>query len=194
MPERRSALAECRRPGRHGAAGAEAPLIITEVGGLAMVQVAAFDAPAAAAAIAEATGAAASMTRGGVGVSGRTRVLWTGPGRWLVVEPEHRDLARLLAARCPPALAAVTDLSQGRSVMRIDGAACRWLLPKLCTLDFDPRMFPPDTCMQTQLGQIGALIDCRAADTFDIAVYRGFAVSAWEMLTDAALEFGYQTE
>jgi len=191
MLDRRSALAECLKHGVYGAETVER-LVISEITGLAMVQVAAFDPAQAMAAISAAIGAAASDQHGSVATGGNTRVLWTGPGRWLIGEPESRDLARLLAESCPPAVAAVTDLSHARTVIRLEGSAARSVLAKLCTLDFDPPAFPAGTCAQTQLGQIGALIDCREAEVFDIAVYRGFAVSAWEMITDAALEFGYQ--
>lgn len=191
MPERRSALAECLRPGPQGAEAAER-LAISVVTGLATVQVAAFDPERAAAAILAATGAAVSDRHGSVAASGGTRVLWTGPGRWLLIEPESRDLAQLLAERCAPEAAAITDLSHARTVIRIEGKAARAVLAKLCTLDFDPPAFPADSCAQTQLGPIGALIDCHAAHGFDIAVYRGFAVSAWEMVTDGALEFGFE--
>ena len=193
MPERRSALVECLRPGLYGAVAAGSPdLAIGEVTDLAMVQVAAIDAAQAWAALAPAIGTSAPLARHGVASSGLTRVLWTGPGRWLVCEPESRDLVSLIAERCTPEIAAITDLSHARTVFRMEGNAARSVLAKLCTLDFDPPAFPADTCAQTQLGQVGALLDCRAGDTFDIAVYRGFAVSAWEMVTDAALEFGYQ--
>jgi methylglutamate dehydrogenase subunit D len=193
MPECRSALAGCLRTGTYGAADASGPdITIGEVTGLAIVQVAAFDAEQAAAAIAQATGASASLRRCSVAVNGAARVLWIGPGRWLVCELEGRDLASRLAGHCKPEIAAITDLSCARTTIRIEGKVARSVLAKLCTLDFDPPAFPSDTCAQTQLGQIGALLDCRAADVFDVVVYRGFAVSAWEMLTDAALEFGYQ--
>jgi sarcosine oxidase subunit gamma len=167
-------------------------MTIGEVTGVTIVQVAAFDAQQAAAAITQATGASASLHRNSVAVSNATRVLWIGPGRWLVCEGEGHDLADRLAEHCKRDIAAITDLSHARTTIRIEGKAARAVLAKLCTLDFDPPAFPPDTCAQTQLGQIGALLDCRAADAFDIAVYRGFAQSGWEMLTDAALEFGYQ--
>jgi methylglutamate dehydrogenase subunit D len=193
MPERRSALVECMGPGLYGPVESGSPnLAIGEVTDLAMVQVAAIDAAQAWAALGGAVGISAPLARHGAASSGLTRVLWTGPGRWLVCEPESRDLAGLIAERCAPEIAAITDLSHARTVIRIGGNAARSVLGKLCTLDFDPPAFPPDTCAQTQLGQIGALLDCRAIDAFDIAVYRGFAVSAWEMVTDAALEFGYQ--
>jgi methylglutamate dehydrogenase subunit D len=190
MPERRSALAECLRAGLYGAPGGT--LVISEVTGLAIVQVAAFDEGRAAAAIAAATGATAPPAHGGVGTGGNTRVLWTGPGRWLLLEPESRDLGALLAGHCPADAAAIIDLCHAFTVLRIEGAQARSVLVKLCTLDLDPSAFAPNRSAQTQLGHVGAILDCRGADCFDIAIYRGFAVSACEMLTDAALEVGYQ--
>ncbi len=193
MAERRSALAEVLKPGIRGAAGQTGPGVeIRELRPLAVVQVAAFDAPRAAEAVSAAIGVAAPLGRGGVATSGDSTVLWTGPGRWLVVEPESRDLASLLAHHCPGDVAAVTDLGHARMALRVEGPRTRVLLAKLCTLDFDPAAFPPDSCAQSQLGQIGALLYCRAEDAFDLFVFRGFAVSAWEMITDAALEFGYR--
>src|SRR5262249_15442287 len=107
-----------------------------------------------------------------------------------VVEPESRDLASLLAQGCPGDVAAVTDLSHARTALRVEGPKVRVLLAKLCTLDVDPLAFPPGTCAQSQFGQVGVLLYCRAENGFDILVLRGFAVSAWETITDAALELG----
>ena len=191
MPERRSALLECRKPGLYGATGTHEPAIeLRELAPISAVQVAAFDEEKVAAAIAAAVGTAPPRRRNLVASVGETRILWTGPARWLVLEPESRDLRRLLAAQCPVEIAAITDLSHARTAIGIEGPAVRILLSKLCTLDFDARAFPPGACAQTQLGQIGALLHCRAENAFDVLVFRGFAVSCWEMIADAALEFG----
>jgi heterotetrameric sarcosine oxidase gamma subunit len=117
-------------------------------------------------------------------------VLWIGPGRWLVVEPESRDLASLLSHDCPGDVAAITDLGHARAVLRVAGPKVRDLLGKLCTLDLESTVFPPGSCAQTQFGHVGVLLYCRAHDGFDIFVPRSFAVSAWESILDAALEFG----
>ena len=45
---------------------------------------------------------------------------------------------------------------------------------------------------QTAIHHIGVLIHRREAEVFDLFVFRGFALSFWEWLTDAALEYGYQ--
>jgi sarcosine oxidase subunit gamma len=137
-----------------------------------------------------ALGVAALPGRNGVATAGNSAVLWTGPGRWIVVEPESRDLASVLAQHCPGDVAAITDLSHARTVLRVEGPQVRVLLAKLCTLDVDRAAFAPSTCAQTQFGQIGVLLYCRAEHGFDIFVFRGFAVSAWEAIIDAALEFG----
>lgn len=191
MAERRSPLAESLKPGLYGAAEPAGPGIeIRELRPLTLVQVAAFDAERAAAALGAALGAPALPGRNGVAIVGDSALLWTGPGRWLVIEAESRDLASLLGQHCPGDVAAITDLSHARTGLRVDGPQVRALLAKLCTLDVDPAGFPPETCAQTQFGQIGVLLYCREEDGFDVYVYRGFAVSAWETIIDAALEFG----
>jgi methylglutamate dehydrogenase subunit D len=191
MAERRSPLSECLKPGLHGAAGPAGPGIeIRELRLLTVIQVAAFDAERAAPAIGAALGVAALPGRNGVATAGDSAVLWTGPGRWIVVEPESRDLPSVLAQHCPGDVAAITDLSHARTALRVEGPQVRVLLAKLCTLDLDLAAFPPGTCAQTQFGQIGVLLYCRAEHGFDLFVLRGFAVSAWETVTDAALEFG----
>ena len=193
MAERRSALAEALKPGIYGVAGPAGPGIdIRELGPLAAVQVAAFDAERAASALGTALGMPAPAGRNGVATAGDSIVLWTGPGRWLVIEPESRDLASLLASHCPGDVAAITDLSHARTSLRIEGPKVRELLSKLCTLDFDPAAFPAGTCAQTQFGHIGVLLYCGVQDVFGIFLPRSLAVSAWESMTDAALEFGYR--
>jgi sarcosine oxidase subunit gamma len=191
MAERRSPLSECLKPGLYGAAGAAGPGIeIRELRPVTVIQVAPFDAERAAPAIGAALGVAALPGRNGVATTGDAAVLWTGPGRWIVVEPESRDLASVLAQHCPGDVAAITDLSHARTVLRVEGSRVRVLLAKLCTLDVDRAAFPPGTCAQSQFGQIGVLLYCRAEDGFDLFMFRGFAVSAWETIIDAALEFG----
>jgi heterotetrameric sarcosine oxidase gamma subunit len=191
MAERLSALAQALKAGVFGAAGPAGPGVeIRELKSLAVVQVAAFDAERAASAVGAALGAPASAERNSVATAGEATILWTGPGRWLVVEPESRDLASLLAHHCPGDVAAITDLGHARTALRAEGQKVRDLLAKLCTLDLDSAVFPPGTCAQTPLGQTGVLLYCRAQDGFDIFLPRSFAVSAWESILDAALEFG----
>ena len=191
MAERRSALIACLEPGHHGAVHSAGPGVeLREVAPLAIVQVAAFEMESARSELRAAIGVAPTEKRNEVAGIDETRVLWTGPGRWLVIEPETRDLHRLLAQGALASVAAVTDLSHARTAIALAGPASRAVLAKLCSIDVDPAVFRSGACAQTQFGQIGALVHCRAAQSFEILVFRGFAVSAWEMILDAALEFG----
>ena len=119
---------------------------------------------------------------------GRPRILWTGPNRWLIVEPERRDLEATL--RETAEAASVVDLGHARSSIRISGRHARHVLMKAAPLDWHPSAFRSGQCAQTTAFHVSALIDCREADTFDLYVARGFAQSFWESLIEAAMEYG----
>lgn len=194
-PPRRSALAGALRPGDHGAQDYRGPgLVITERHPLSMVQIEAR--PAELGAMLEATADALGLRPSeafntSVG-DGRPRILWTGPNRWMVVEPESRDLLGLMRDALAPSNAAVVDLGHGRASLRLSGRAVRQVLMKAGPLDWHEASFTPGMCAQTALFHVSALIDCRAADVFDVYVARGFAVSFLESVEQAAAEYGYR--
>jgi heterotetrameric sarcosine oxidase gamma subunit len=200
MVERVAALAAVYRPGSFGTIGPGGPGIsIAERHPLSTVQVAARaeegkavrDALAAALGVAPDPATNRTTTRGG------TTILWTGPERWLVVEPERagRDLDTLLRAALAATSAAVTDLGNGRTTLRIAGPRSRDLLAKGSAIDFHPRAFPVGACAQGLLGHVGALF--HAVDEtprFDLHVARSYARTIWEWLVESAAEYGCQVE
>lgn len=199
-PTRRSALAGAFEAGLHGARHWRGPGVrLAERRPLSIVQVEARRESAGGdgtAALGDAVAAAlgvrlpeAPNTAAG-GEGGRPRVLWTGPGRWLAIEPESRDLAALLEAAAGPAGAAVVDLSHGRSCPRLSGRDARRVLAKGAPLDWHPAAFAPGACAQTALFHLPALIDCRDAEAFDLYVARGYALDLCESLREAAAEYG----
>ena len=193
--ERRSALAEVYSPGTYGAATPGGPgVTLIERRGLTLIHLAA---RAGAASLNDAA-------RKGVGfdlptapntVIGDERVaaLWLAPDRWLVVsrreEPDR--LEQRLAAAVGPAGAA-TDVSSGRTVVRIDGPNARDLLAKGCPLDLHPRAFTPGRCAQSLIAQVNVLLHAVDESRVDLYVARGFGLYLWEWLTDAAGEFGFR--
>lgn len=114
-----------------------------------------------------------------------------GPGRWLLIAPGSQDLPARLVGRIAPQVAAITDLSHGRTVVRVSGPDTRRMLAKLCTLDLDARVFTPGRCAQTLLGQAGVLLAAVSDEVIDVFFSRSYAVFAWETLADAAAEYGY---
>lgn len=200
MAKRFSALDRVYREGSFGKAGPPGPgVALAERRPLAMVQIAAMggEAEAARLVIANAIGITPDPKPNRAVISGPTTILWLGPGRWLVVEPElpGRDLANSLRAPLPGMLAAVTDLSHGRTALRISGPSARDLLAKGCSLDLHPRAFSAGACAQSLLGRVGVLL--HAVDdqpSFDVYFSRSYAVTVWEWLTLSAAEYGYRVD
>jgi sarcosine oxidase subunit gamma len=124
---------------------------------------------------------------------GALSILWVGSERWLVVEPRGRDLHRALHSVLPDDVAAVVDLSQSRTCLRVAGPTAYAVLAKGCALDFHRRTRPAGHAAQSTVAGINALIHVIATETaFDLYIARSFARSFWEWFTDAAAEHGYE--
>ncbi|MGH8029326.1 MAG: sarcosine oxidase subunit gamma [Arenimonas sp.] len=120
--------------------------------------------------------------------------LWLGPDEWLVIAAPDTE-ARLVAGlgkALKGVAAAVTDVSDGRTVIRLHGERVRDLLAKGCGLDLHPRAFGPGRCAQTRLAKANVILhQLDDAPTFDVYVERSFADYLWRMIEDAALEYGF---
>jgi heterotetrameric sarcosine oxidase gamma subunit len=83
----------------------------------------------------------------------------------------------------------VTSLSSGRTRIEISGAPTRDVLAKCAAIDFHKREFKPGTFAMTGIHHVPVLIHCLDSQTFHLYVLRTFALSIWDHLLDAALEF-----
>ncbi|CAO4183280.1 sarcosine oxidase subunit gamma [Methylorubrum aminovorans] len=130
---------------------------------------------------------------GAAHIEGERGLVWSAPGQWLSVAPSPRDLRDL-----PEALrgvAAVTDQSDSRALVRISGPQARAMLAKGVAVDLHPRAFGPGQVAVTSIAHIGVQLWQRDAEpTYEIAVARSFAGSFWHWLEHAAAEFGYEVE
>ncbi|MGF1628075.1 MAG: sarcosine oxidase subunit gamma [Kiloniellaceae bacterium] len=115
------------------------------------------------------------------------------PGR-LLVESRDPQLAARLAEQIGPALGAVTDLGHARIAIRVAGPRAAWVLAKGLALDLHPSAFPPMKVAQCAIHEVGIILRRLSADSFDLYVYRGFALSFWDWLTEAAAETGYRVD
>ncbi|RVU21222.1 sarcosine oxidase subunit gamma [Methylobacterium oryzihabitans] len=123
-------------------------------------------------------------------MSGERGLVWSAPGQWLAVAEDPRALAGL--AEDLRGLAAVTEQSGSRAVLRLTGPRARDTLSKGVAVDLHPRAFEPGDAAVTVIAHVGAQLWQRdAAPTYDLAVPRSFAVSVWTWLDGAAAEFGY---
>ncbi|MGL4960275.1 MAG: sarcosine oxidase subunit gamma [Inquilinus sp.] len=125
---------------------------------------------------------------------GGLAVIWSGPGQWLAVAEDGRDLARELADAIG-AFAAVSDQSDGLAVLRVSGPQARDALIKGVGLDLHPRAFGPGDAAVTVIAHVGAqLWQLDNRPSYEVAVYRSFAGSLWRWLEASAAEFGCAVE
>ena len=97
------------------------------------------------------------------------RVLWFGPGRWLV-QAQAPDLS---LGELPGS--AVTDLSDSRRIFSLRGAGVATYLSRHCPLDLDIKVMRPGTCALTQFDRFGVLLYRDAEHAFDLYVETSYA-------------------
>ena len=120
-------------------------------------------------------------------------VLWLGPNEWLIVTPPgaEAETADALRAALTGHHVAVTDVSEGRTVIALAGRHARDVLAKGCPIDVHPRVFAPGHCAQSTYGKANVLVHQTSdAPAYDIYVERSFADYLWACLEDAAEEYG----
>lgn len=86
-----------------------------------------------------------------------------------------------------------TDLTHGKAVLKLAGAASRDVLSKICGLDFDERKFPNLYAAQTSAAKIKTLVvraDQTGVLTYFLHVERSLGQYFWEVVWDAGQEFG----
>jgi len=195
MFEPKSALASARKKGGRDGADGRRCCRLGEVRGYVLLQVAGFPATIAELerVLPAVLGAPLPKTLSETVAVGAGRVFRTGPEQfWIVGPAENGDGAEAqLRQAIAPAVGAVTSLSHSRTRIVIEGACARDVLRKGIPLEFDPDVFRIDQGALTGLHHTPVLIHRAGADRYDIYAMRSFALSVWEWLTDAALEFGY---
>jgi len=115
--------------------------------------------------------------------NGRT-IMRTGPAQLWIVGPDNDDVLQVIGG-----LGAVTPLSHSRTRIALEGAPARRVLAKGIPLDFHASAFVPGMIAQTGLHHTPVLVHCVADHRFELYALRTFALSVWQWLTDAALEF-----
>ena len=120
-------------------------------------------------------------------------IQWCGPEQWYVVREDYHDgtLYNELVEKLDR-LASVSDQSHGRVVIGMSGSRVRDVLAKGTPVDFHPRVFEEGDCVVTQMAHVGVHIVQTGDDSFELSLFRGFAESFWEWLTEMSLEFGYE--
>src|SRR3546814_681853 len=128
--------------------------------------------------------------------SGGVTALWLGPDEWLLTSApgEETRLATRLREALADIHAAVVDVTETSTVIRLSGRWARDVLAKGCPLDLHPRAFGEGRVAQSLVGPVDVILHQAGADRYDLYVRRSFAEYLWRWLEDAALEFSAGAE
>lgn len=193
MVDQLSPLEPAFRPGSHGNFANGHGVTLAELAPGSIVQVAAWpgEEKKLIAAIAAVTGLTLADGAGAGAVSDRYAAFGFAPAKFLVTDTSE-GLAAGLAGAVTADIGTITDLSHGRTAIRITGAKAEWVLAKLFAIDFSLPAFPEGTGISTTHHDIFAQIQRSGPERFDLFVFRSFARSFWKMLCRASDEVGYE--
>lgn len=197
LPLPRSAFHGLLSPGRHGAATASEPpgIVVQERTGLSIVHVAAFRGRTDAVrdAVQRTLGLTLPQAPRRV-ADGGLAALWAGPEQWMLLASE--PAGPMLEARLASALdglAAVTEIGDGRAVLRLAGPQARAVLAKGVAIDLHPDVFGPGATALT----LASMIDVQLSrlsdeDGYELILFRSLAGSLWHWLEESAAEHGIE--
>jgi sarcosine oxidase subunit gamma len=120
--------------------------------------------------------------------SGDITVLWLSVDQWLILCPRSKvaDLLARLAQALNGIHSLAVDVSDMRSVIRLEGQGAREVLLKGCSLDLMSDSYPASTVRRLLFAEIAALIHVIEPQVIDLYVFRSFADYAWDFLLTAA--------
>ena len=185
IPVRISALSGHTTTGHHGAEGAG--ITIKEVPDLTLWQLAAWadTVDTAAADVVQQTGV--GEVPGFVQASGdhRCAVLRIEPLKfWVFGTGVSSDSSEQ---------SVVLDLSHSRTHLRLTGANVVQVLNSYMPLDLREQSFPVNSVASTAFHHVGVTL-WRSDAGYELFLPRGFALSLWELLRDASLQYGLIVE
>ena len=124
--------------------------------------------------------------------NGKTRILWFGPNNWLAVS-EDKNLLNKVNKNAKETDFAITDLSNSRTIIEIEGRLIKEVLKKGCPFNFNE--LNKNNCINSVFHGITITIDMLEDSPEKIRLFalRSFGESLYHSITDASLEFGYQS-
>ena len=119
---------------------------------------------------------------------GDVRVLWLSPDQWLILCA--RDKAPALTSELQTTLVGnhslAIDVSDMRTIIRLEGEGAREVMMKSTSLDFTDEDFAPGYVRRVRFAEIAALFNIVEANVIDVYVFRSYANYAWDFLLKAA--------
>ncbi len=120
---------------------------------------------------------------------GARTALRCGPERWLVVgERAAETLLPTQLERAAAGTAAITDVSDARTVLRVAGSAASALLVQGCAIDLEA--MEPGRVAATSMARLHSLLHMvDESPSFDVYASRSYAAFLWDWFAQHAAEF-----
>ena len=122
-----------------------------------------------------------------------TRILWSGPKNWLVVSTK-KNLLKNISEVFKETDFAVTDLSQSRAIIELEGKYIIEVLKKGCPFNFN--ILEKNNSINSTYNGIAFTVDMIDNNPNKIRLFalRSFGESLYHSITDACLEYGYKAD
>ena len=121
-----------------------------------------------------------------------TRILWNGPKNWLLIS-EKKDLIKSILQNFKETDFAVTDLSHSKAIIEIEGKDVKEVLKKGCPFNFNT--LEKNNSINSIYNGITFTVDMinDSPDKVRLFALRSFGESLYHSITDASLEFGFES-
>jgi sarcosine oxidase, subunit gamma len=119
---------------------------------------------------------------------GDSKVLWLSPDQWLITCPRGKaqEIADALVKELGSIHSLAVNVSDMRTIIRLEGALAREVVMKGSTLDLTDGTYMPGTVRRMRFAEIAALLHIVGEDVIDVYVFRSYAQYAWDFLVKAA--------
>jgi len=119
-----------------------------------------------------------------------TRILWMGPNNWLIVSSKL-DLLDSESVKIDKMNFAITNLSNAKAIIEIEGDLTNEVLKKGCPLNIDA--MKKDDCSNSIFNSISVTLDIVSDNPKKTRLIcsRSYGESFYHSITDASLEYGY---
>ena len=121
-----------------------------------------------------------------------TRIMWNGPKNWFLVSTK-KDLFKNILDNFKETDFAVTDLSYSRAIIEIEGKDTIEVLKKGCPFNFNT--LGKNNSINSTYNGIAFTVDKldNNPNTVRLFALRSFGESLYHSITDASLEFGFES-
>ena len=121
-----------------------------------------------------------------------SRILWNGPKNWLLVSTK-KDLFKSILQNFKEIDFAVTDLSHSKAIIEIEGQDSKEVLKKGCPFNFNN--LKKNNSINSIYNGIALTVDMVDSNPDKVRLFalRSFGESLYHSITDASLEFGFNS-